>query len=139
VNGWPQSTRSNLPGTCVDVDAAYQRREHRQPFLRRRQIKARAPWTDLDVLAVEVATIPAICQHDRTEFAAELGEFCAVLIVQVRHCRARRIGSASFEQHPLGGEVFVHGLVIIEMIAREIREHSDVEGDSVDSLLRQRV
>ena len=39
----------------------------------------------------------------------------------------------------LGGEILVHGVVVVEVIAGEIGEDRDIERNAEDPLLRQRV
>ncbi len=50
-----------------------------------------------------------------------------IRIVRVDHRRIRRSGPSAFEQVALGREIVFEGLVIIEMVAREISEHGHRE------------
>ena len=72
-------------------------------------------------------------------FLLNWANFDAILVVEVRDHGARCIGPAAFEEHSLGREVLVHGLVIVEMIARQVGKDRDVEGHPEHALLRQRV
>ena len=45
-------------------------------------------------------------------------------------CDARGGIDGAVEQEALGGEVLLHGDVVVEMIAGEIGEDGDVEGDA---------
>ena len=71
--------------------------------------------------------------------AAEVGELRAIFVVEISHGCARRIGAAALEQNSLGGKIFIHRLVIVEMVARQVCEYRNVEGHAEHSLLRQRV
>ena len=92
-----------------------------------------------DFLGVKVAALPPIGQNDRAALSAELGQLRAIFIIKIRDRGARRIGAAAFKQHSLGGEIFVHRLVIVEVVARQVGEHGDVKRHAEHALLRQRV
>ena len=44
-------------------------------------------------------------------------------IVRVDHRHVRRARAGAFKKQPLGGEIFLECLVVIEMVARQIREN----------------
>ena len=51
----------------------------------------------------------------------------------------REAGTLGCEQLRLCGKVRLHRLVEVEVILRQVREHGDVELDSIDPMLRERV
>src|SRR5206468_11401026 len=60
-----------------------------------------------------------------------------ILVVNVQDCCSRGFRSTALEQNSFGGKILIHGLVIIEMIASQISEHSHIEWNPVHPLLRQ--
>ena len=86
---------------------------------------------------MEVAAIPAVGQHHGAALAAEACQLRSILVVKVGHRCARRIGTTAREQYSLGREILVHGLVIIEVVARQVREHGNIKGHPEHSFLRQ--
>jgi hypothetical protein len=58
------------------------------------------------------------------------GELLCALIVGVEHGDARSRIDGAVEEQALGGEVFFHRLVIVEMVAGEVGEDSHVEVDA---------
>ncbi len=50
--------------------------------------------------------------------------------MSIDDCDARCRIDRAIEQQALGCEVVLHGLVIVEMIARQVGENRDIEGDS---------
>ena len=121
----------------IHIDAPDERREDGNLLLRRGHVEARSVWADVHLLGVEVAALPPIGQHDGATLTAERGQLRAVFVVKVGDCRTRCIGATAFEQNSLGGEVFVHRLVIVEMIASQVGEDGDVEGHAEHAFLRQ--
>src|SRR5205807_1748043 len=112
----PRISGSRRRENVVDIHSSDQRREYRNLLLRYYEIKARTPRRDVDLLRVEVSALPSIFQHYRAAFSAELCQLRSMLIVDVAHDCARRIRSASFKQDSFGSEVFIHSLVVIEMV-----------------------
>ena len=51
-------------------------------------------------------------------------------IVRIDHGDARRRVDRAVEEQSLGGEVVLHGLVIVEMVAREVGEDGHIELDA---------
>ena len=51
-------------------------------------------------------------------------------VVRVDDGDARRRIDGAVEEQALGGEVVLHGLVIVEMVAGEVGEDGDVEVDA---------
>ena len=59
----------------------------------------------------------------------------AVRIVGVEDGDARRRIEGAVEEKPLGGEVLLHRLVVVEVVAGEVGEDGDVEGDAAGAAL----
>ena len=55
------------------------------------------------------------------------------------HGDARRGIDRAVEEQALGGEVLLHGLVVVEMVAGEVGEDGDVEVDAGSAALVERV
>src|SRR5579871_464124 len=123
----------------VDIYPSDQAREYRDLIFRGDDVEARAAGSDFGILGVKISAIPAIGEDQSAALTAELDQFRAVLVVQICGRNAGWLGSASLKQNPLGGEIFVHGFVIVEVITGEISEHRDVEGNAEYALLRERV
>ena len=106
---------------------------------RRDQIKSGSARRDLDFLGVEIALGQSVGKNFGAALLADLHQLLAVFVVGIEHGRARRFGAAAFEQYLLGGKILFHGVVIVEVVAGEIGEDRDIERNSVDPLLLQRV
>ncbi len=59
--------------------------------------------------------------------------------MRIEDSDARRGIDGAVEEKSLGGEVFLHRLVVVEVVAREIGEDGDVERDAVSPALVERV
>ena len=57
-------------------------------------------------------------------------EFCRAGIVRVDDGDARRRIDRAVEEQALGGEIILHRLVVVEVVAGEIGEDGDIEGDA---------
>ena len=75
----------------------------------------------------------------RAPLPAKLPELRSRLIIHIRDHSPRSIRPAAFKQNPLGREVPLHRLVIIEMIARQIRKHRHIKRHAIHAFLRQSV
>ena len=104
-----------------------------------RHLKAAAARGDFEMLDVEVTGGQAVRENCGAFFVCEFEQLAAVFVIGIEDRGARGFGAAAFEQKPLGAEVIVHGAVVVEMIAREVGEDGDVEGDSEYALLREGV
>ncbi len=62
-----------------------------------------------------------------------------IRIIRVHDGDIRRARARAFEETALGGEIFLESFVVIEMVAREIREHGRGEMASPQTVHGQRV
>ena len=62
-----------------------------------------------------------------------------MFVIDIENGGARRFGSAALEKNLFGAEIFVHGVVVVEMVAREVGEGGGAEAHAVDALLIERV
>ena len=67
--------------------------------------------------------------------ACGCNEIWRALIVRVEDSDARSGIDGAIEEKPLGGEVLLHRLVIVEVVAREIGEDGDVERNAESAAL----
>ena len=88
---------------------------------------------------MEVALLPSVLQHLRTPLSAEIRQLHAILVVDVCHRDPWRFRSTSLKEHTLGGKILFYRSVIVEMIARQVGEHSHVKRHAKYPFLRQRV
>ena len=102
--------------------------------LRRRHVEAQARQRHVDRSRRDVGG-----RVDRVgdRAPADLDERRPARIVQVDH--AGRVGRQHLEQPALGGEVRLHVLMEVEVIARQVAEHAGGEAHAVDALQRQGV
>ncbi len=70
---------------------------------------------------------------------ARPSELLPVFVIAVDHAHSRRRRACAFKQAALGREIFLKSLVIVEMVAREIRENRHRERASPQTVHRQRV
>ncbi len=71
--------------------------------------------------------------------ASGCGEFFSARIVRIDYSDARRRIDRAIEEQALGGEIVFHRLVVIEVVAGEVGEDSDVERNSDHAALVERV
>ena len=64
---------------------------------------------------------------------------CAVRIVDIHDAIERAARAGAFKQAALGGEIILHGVVKIEMIAGQIGEDGHGEAAAPQAIERQRV
>lgn len=119
----------------VDIHSADQWGPDCDVARRHCHLKATAASCEMERLGVEVSRGKAIGEHDGTVPLRLLQKLSAVLVVHIENGGARRTGAAALEQNLLGAEVVIHGAVVVEMIASEIRKHGDVKWNSEDALL----
>src|SRR3954451_18771108 len=93
--------------------------------------------SDVRLFRMEVAASPTVSHNCALTLAAEFRQLDAEFVIKIRYDSSGRIRAAALEEHPLGVEVLLHGLVIIQMIAREVREHCDIEGNAEHTLLSE--
>ena len=86
-----------------------------------------------------IALADAVSANFRAGFARGCGKLFRVRIVRVEDGDARRRIDCAVEEQALGGEVVLHGLVVVEVVAREVGEDGDVEGDADHAALIERV
>ncbi len=67
------------------------------------------------------------------------GQFFGARIVRVDDGDARSGIDRAVEEQALGGEVVFHRLVVVEVVAREVGEDGDIEGNSGHAALIERV
>jgi len=77
-----------------------------------------------------IAFFNSIAANLRAGSACSNGQSIGVLVVGVDYGDARSGVDRAVEQQALGGEVLLHGLVIVEVVAGEVGEHCDVESYS---------
>ncbi len=131
--------RSRRRQHVVHIHVPNQRRPHRHCSRRRHHLKPRSPRRDLNRLGMKIARSHAVRKRHRALLLAEFQKLPPVFIVRVHHRRPRRIRPAPFKQHLLGAEIFFHRPVIVEMVARQVREHSHIKWNPKNALLFQRM
>ena len=62
-----------------------------------------------------------------------------MLIVKIQNGSPRRLRPAACKQNLLRAKIFFHRVVVIEMIARKVREHGHVKRNPENPLLLERV
>ena len=121
----------------IKIRAADQPRLDFQFDLRRHyrgleSLQALAKVLDLDLgVGIEPVSDPAGVR--------EIEQSRAPRVVQIDHGQFRRRRSQTLEEPPLGLEITLKVLVIIEVVARQVGEHGGRETQSPDALLRQGV
>ena len=115
-----------------DVEAAEQRQAHRGTAHGRPQLEARALGVERHAARGHLPT--TLPERHAAVFAAQPDPRG---VVGVHHLEA--IGSEILDQLRLGAEVFVQGLVVIEVIARQIREQRGPELEPVHAPLIEAV
>src|SRR5205085_2957804 len=117
----------------VNVRATDERRRDLALALRRDEAQPRAFHRIFDIarrhintaLRAAVADAEAV-SNDALPFRNEtVSEPRAVLVVRVDYRDARTLAEASIEESQLGFEVFLHRAVVVEVVARQVREGRD--------------
>ena len=108
------------PGRCLQFKNRPARRE---------RISGRAPVAFADSVGTNLRARP----HGGST------QPLAARVVRIDHSHARRRINRPVKQQPLGREVLLHGLVIIEVVLREIGEDGHVESHSGSAPLVERV
>ena len=162
VKGWPASTDWKRPGTGLsvgdggdeigegnaarmgrsegreqveNVDFAGEARDDLGRACGGFEMEDRAGGSERVTGGAPVAFADAVGADFCAGFARGGGEFIGVVVVGVDYCDARCWIDRAVEEQALGGEVLLHGLVIVEMVAGEIGENGYVEIDSGDAAL----
>ena len=124
----------------VDVRAAHERRRDIALAPRRDEPKPRALHRELYVARRDLRALVQSVTEDATAFARNLfGETRAVLVVHVDDRSARAFAEAPVEESPLGGEVVLHRAVIVEVVARQVREGRDLVAQRITATKVERL
>src|SRR5215470_10121963 len=99
-----------------------------------RQRKLAPPRTVPNALGVNFGRGSAFTESNASAIGVELGP---LLVVEIRDDGA--VWHEVVEQPGFRGEVALHRAVIVQVIAREVRERHDVEEHTFDALLVERV
>ncbi len=87
----------------------------------------------------EVAEADAVSANLRPGFACRFNEFGRPLVVRIQYSDAGCGIDGAVEEKALRGEVLVHRLVVVEMVAREIGKDGDVKRNAISAALVERV
>src|SRR5581483_3368332 len=68
-------------------------------------------------------------------FTAEVHQFLSIWVFHVQYSNSRRLCSTTRKQFLFCGKVVFKGVVIIEVVARQIGEYGDIEWNSENAVL----
>ena len=112
--------------------ATDERRRDPALALRRDEAEARAPHRVFDLARRDIGgTVQAVEQHALPLPSQFVGQAHAVLVIAVDDRDARALAEAAVEEAALGIEVALHRAVVVEVVARQVREGRDLGAQSV--------
>src|SRR5438309_4268751 len=93
----------------------------------------------LEIRGAKFAGIDAIGHYFRAKLPRLLDQATPIFVVAIDHSHAGRRRSQATKQSQLGGEIFFHAMVEIEMVTREIGEDGNIKRNSIHAFLRERM
>ena len=103
------------------------------------QIEDRAGGSERVACGTPVAFSDSVGADLRAGCLRRGGELLGAFVVRVDDGDARGGIDGAVEEQALGGEILLHGLVVVEMVAGEVGEDGDVEVDSGCAALVERM